>query len=172
MWSLIICGRRDIVDASKVMNLETEELMGPHSPLLDNQESIKDRVLPALQLSEAQEDATAYSVALTESLMAPIAAEIADIQQQLHACISSSSGDGSRAVPVDSVLASDAVAAAAAASGGPGRATAKVLLDEQDRLLTRLRVVLAKQYHIVAGSCCIFISGLTWVQAAKMTVHR
>jgi hypothetical protein len=169
LWSLIICGKRDVVDATKVMNLEAEELMGPDSPLLDNQASIKDRVLPALQLSEAQEDAVAYIVELTESLMAPIAAEIADIQQQLDACISSS-GNGSHGMPVDSVLASDAVAAAAA--GGPGRATAKALLDEQERLLTKLRVVLAKQYHIVAGSGCIFISGLTWVQAAKMIVHR
>lgn len=164
LWSLVICGKRDIADATKLFDLDSGTLLSPDSPLLDNQESIKDQLLPALQLSEAQEDQTAYAMELCESLMAPISAEIAQIQEQLDACISSSSialrraGDG----------ASDPSSAAEQAGNSP----AKALLEQQQKLLTRLSIVLRKQYHVTAASVCVFLSGLTWLQAAKMMVLR
>lgn len=37
LWSLIVTGKRDVVDATKVFNLETGCLLSPDSPLLDNQ---------------------------------------------------------------------------------------------------------------------------------------
>lgn len=76
----------------------------PNSAEVNNQECIQTTVLPALQLTEAQEDAIAYAVELCESLMRPINRELAELQQQLDTYInasrnssnsSSSSGSGS-----------------------------------------------------------------------------
>jgi len=170
LWSLIVCGKRDVADATKLFNLETGTLLSPDSPLLDNQESIKTTLLPALQLSEAQEDQTAYAMEVCESLMAPISAEIAQIQEQLDACVASSSaalrGTAGASEP------SSSAAARHAAAEGPEHVSAKALLEQQQQLLSRLSVVLRKQYHVTAASICIFLGGLTWVQAAKMVVYR
>lgn len=147
--------------------------------------------MPALQLSEAQEDATAAVMELNESLMAPIAAEISLIQQQLNDCITrsgagtnitttgssggnGSGGSGSRQIGDNAGASSvsnadaDQAAAGAAARG----VSSKALLETQQQLLSRLSVLLRKQYHVVAASTCFFLSGLTWVQAAKMIVCR
>jgi hypothetical protein len=184
LWSLIICGKRDVVDATKAFDLEAGCLLSPDSPLIDNQASIAATVLPALELSEEQEDATAYVMELCESLMTPIAAEIAQIQQQLNACItqdsSSTSGASAGSDPdaagssLDAAASPRAIAAAAAAAaaGGPERALAKARLEQQQQLLSRLSVLLRKQYHVVAATTCIFLNGLTWAQAAKMIVCR
>lgn len=169
LWSLVVCGKRDVADATKLFNLETGTLLSHDSPLLDNQESIKTTLLPALQLSEAQEDQAAYVMEVCESLMAPISAEIAQIQEQLDACVASSS-----AALCGTAGASEPSSAAAghAAAEGPEHASARALLEQQQQLLSRLSVVLRKQYHVTAGSTSIFLGGLTWVQAAKMVVYR
>lgn len=163
LWSLIIRGRLDVADATKLFDLDNSTLISPDSPLLDHQDSIRTSLLPALQLSEAQEDQTAYAMELCESLMVPISAEIVHIQEQLDACISSSS---------------IALCAAAAAGGSDaeqaaaGSSPAKALLEQQQQLLVRLDVVFRKQYHVAAAGICIFLSGLTWLQGAKMVVYR
>lgn len=130
---------------------------------------------------------------LCESLMAPIAAEISLIQQQLNDCITrsgagtsitttgssggnGSGGSGSRQIGdnagASSVSNADADQAAAGAAAAARGVPSKALLEKQQQLLSRLSVLLRKQYHVVAGSTCIFLSGLTWVQAAKMIVCR
>lgn len=176
LWSLVVCGKRDVVDATKAFDLEAGCLLSPDSPHIDNQASIAASVLPALELSEEQEDTIAYVMELCELLMTPIAAEISQIQQQLNACITSSSsaslGYGGEDSGSSLDAASPGAAEVAAAAGGRERALAKARLEQQQKLLSRLSVLLRKQYHVVAATTCIFLNCLTWVQAAKMIVCR
>lgn len=178
LWSLIIRGRLDVADAAKLFDLDNGTLLSPDSPLLDHQDSIKSTLLPALQLSEAQEDQTAFAMELCESLMAPISAEIVQIQEQIDACITGSSialrGPAATAAPDGNHPAEHEAAAGAAGGQQQQRQqqSAKALLEQQEKLLRRLDVVLRKQYHVAAAGICIFLSGLTWLQAAKMVVYR